>query len=135
MYLSTLTLLIFVVLHYYAADGLVLPSKFPALVPAQDQSSPLALLSRRRIFGTIVAGVLTTVMVPPSPSVADDEKSNVYADEMIMPTENNANTSQSVSNLTKQPISSLLFFFSRPRRLAKSEIHRIKSFLWGSYLI
>lgn len=115
MYLSTLTILIFVVLHYNAADGLALSAKFPVLVAAQDRCSPLEVLSRRRIFGTIVAGVVgTTILVPPSPSVAVDEKSNVYADEMIMPTENN--TSQSVSILTKQPMSSFFcFFFSTPK--------------------
>ncbi len=131
MYLSTLTLLIFVVLRYYAADGLVLPTKVPAHIAVRNRSFPLELavsLERRRIFGMIASGVITTVMWPPSRSMADEDKSKVYADEMIMPAESSANTSQSVrmfKRKKKHKFQVYIIYFPTPRRLAKSGIHRI----------
>jgi len=94
-----------VVLRYYAADGFVLPTKAPAHIAVRDRSFPLELvvsLERRRIFGTIAGGVITTVMWPPSRSVADEDKPKFYADEMIMPAESSANSSQSVSMLKRK---------------------------------
>jgi len=94
-----------VVLRYYAADGFVLPTKAPAHIAVRDRSFPLELvvsLERRRIFGTIAGGVITTVMWPPSRSVADEDKPKFYADEMIMPAESSANSSQSDSEMQER---------------------------------
>lgn len=117
MNLPLLLLQIFLVLYYHTTDGFVLSADKSEQVAVHDRSPALRLVSpaRRHIFGTIAAGVITTVVLPPIDSVANDDKPKDFVDELTMPAASDGNLSQVVSGRTS--IFSHLFFL--PRRLAK----------------